>query len=144
MTDPLDMLLRAIETYLSSSDGVWEGRAYIDRAPAKKVRPYIVFFMASDIDLNEIVSVDPMIVLSVKVVAETRQAAFLGSAQITALLGDKGEQEATAGNGPIGGDDWEISTISEDRGIYIPDRLGETGTVYHRGHQYEFRIGEKA
>ncbi|KKM27471.1 hypothetical protein LCGC14_1574410 [marine sediment metagenome] len=144
MTDPLDMLFESMRTYLSAATGVWEGRVYVDRAPAKKVRPYIVFFMASDTDLNEIVGVDPMIVLSVKCVAETRQAAFLGSAQITALLNDKGQQQVAAGSGPIGDDDWEISTISEDRGIYIPDRLGETGTVYHRGHQYEFRIGAKA
>ena len=139
MTDHLDVLMRSVEDFLQTADGVWGDRVHPDRAPAKKVRPYIVYFLVSDNDLGQIIDIDPMVVLTVKCVAADRQTAFLGAAEISALLDNKGEQELAAGeSGPTGDADWQIATISQDRGIWNTEYLKGTNAVYHRGYQYEF------
>lgn len=143
MNDPVEVVYAAIEDVLKNAGAIWESRVYPDRAPSKKERPYAIFFIVSEIDLEEVGCPDPAIVVSVKCVANTRQQALQGKAEIAALLDDKGEQETV--EGVVAGDeDWEISTISKDRGISLSEYLkGSTGAIYHAGNQYQIRLGAK-
>lgn len=129
---PHGAAFKAIRQRLTENNTeIWGDRVYVDRAPDKVVRPYIVYsFVSGD---------DPLIrrrnyseiTLMIKCVGDNVATAMNGAARCYALLDDSGSQDG--GSELINTfDGWTITTSTVDRFIHV-NELVDGNNVYHEG-----------
>lgn len=115
-------------------------RVYPYTAPAGVVRPYILFFIASD-DQMRITRGNAAadFTVTIKGVATSLVEAMGIAAWIASRLDYQGKQD--------GGDFpnhalWAVKTITKDRSVDIQEFVNQSEYVYHRGNQYNFMMEE--
>lgn len=122
--------------HLRNASAIWGTRVQpLTTVSATLTRPYVVFFMASGGRNNSVPSrQNARLVLSVKAVAETMQTALDGAEAISAALANSGSQD-TNPRLPTH-DGWTITTVTEDRAIWIEEKFEGALSIYHAGAQY--------
>lgn len=138
-----EALYTVMNARFKNASALWgvnvQARAIATKGLAK---PCLLFFVASSTALRS----NPHhkqadIMLSVKGVAEdTQSVAGMATAvamqeAITLLLEDSGTQDINP-RLPYNAD-WVITTVTEDREIWLEDLTSVDTTVYHAGHQYQ-------
>lgn len=138
-------LYEGLTQYLKGLGGNWADRVYPDVIPPTIARPYATFFIAAGGELNAVKQADAGLTLTVKCVADTGSAAFIGSAQIAQGLNDRGQQDATSAplSAPTGSG-WLILTITQGRKVHLVERFADARPVYHSGHQFRFHMTKDA
>jgi hypothetical protein len=108
---------------------------YADIAPAGIARPYLVFFVAAGGESNRRRVRDAEFVVTVKCVSNDGASAYTGAAYIETMLNDHGSQDTT----PLSAtnEDWDVTTITQDRVIDQVEMYEQAAPVYHAGHQYQ-------
>lgn len=138
----LGAVYRTIRTALSGN-ALWEDRVYALRAPKAKTRPYVVFFMASGADRQETHTPTASIVVTIKCVADDLAVALDGQQRIADVLDDAGSQDIGTNTVAVL-DSWDITTITIDRIVEVPDYDSETDqAIWHYGNQYRFELEQK-
>ena len=124
----------------ATEKSLWGGRAQaVEIANAKLVRPYLLFFVASNMTPASNPHIHKAeIVLSVKGIAEDMATALAIQEAVTGLLKNSGTQDLTP-RLPYNAD-WVITTVSEDRAIWLEELSAVGNMIYHAGHQYMFRM----
>lgn len=84
--------------------------------------------------------------ISVKAVSGTMAQAMAASDAISALLDDSGRQdvgsEAANPRLPIHAA-WDITTVTEERDIWLEEKSSGAQSIYHAGHQYRVMMEKK-
>lgn len=130
----LAALYRAMNNRLSTGNELWGARAYAERAPAKVLRPYVIYQWQGGGDRNRLLQKsDAEIVLTVKCCADNLGTAFSGADRLGALLDDYGVQDRIAqGDGLNGGTYWKILTTTRETIVHMSE-LVDGVDVYHEG-----------
>jgi hypothetical protein len=85
-------------------------------------------------------------VISVKAVGGDMANVMAASAVISTLLDESGRQdvgsEAANPHLPIHAD-WDVTTITEDRDIWLEELFSGAESIYHAGHQYQVNMEKK-
>ena len=133
MTDaPLQALFEVLASKLGSS-------AYPSSVDADVARPYTVFSWAGGgRERMRVRAKNARYTISVKRVADTLEEALAGNETISAALDDSGSQDydPRLPSHP----DWEITTGTEDREIFLEEAFEGAVHIYHSGHQYVFTM----
>lgn len=111
---------------------VWGDRVFADSAPARIVRPYVVFFVASGGDAHQTQKQDARMVLTVKCVADKLNESLQGADALTSALSDTGSQD----DRPILCEGWNITTITQDRIVHLKEMWEGATPIYHDGYQF--------
>lgn len=126
---------RTLRAHLSAEDALWGGRAYpLEVLPAQTVKPYVVFFVASAIEPQDLAVQRAELVVSVKCVAETLGDSLAGASRIRAYLDDSGTQDISPRLPTLA--TWEVTAVTLDRAIHLQEAVTPDGVIYHDGHQY--------
>lgn len=112
-------------------------------ASATLRKPCLIFFVASNARaLVQPLRKNALLVVSVKGVAENAAMAYAMQDAISGLLDDSGRQD----NDPRlpGNADWDITTVTEMRAIWLQEPFSQGKNFYHAGHQYQVRMERKS
>lgn len=114
-------------------NALWQSRVYPEIVPAQIVRPYVVFFVSTGGERNELKRDDAQFTMVVKCVSLQMSEALDGAGRIGAILNNAGSQ----GNGTIAGDaDWVITTIEQMRVVQQIERINNDQPLYNSGHMF--------
>lgn len=121
---------------LRNASPIWGTRVQpLTTAGATLARPYVVFFLAAGGRNNSVPSRhNARLVVSVKIVAETMQTALDGAEAISMALANSGSQDINPRLPTHEG--WQITTVTEDRTIWIEEKFEGALSIYHAGAQY--------
>jgi len=143
MTAAVETLNLIIAAHLRNASPVWGERVRsVSTVEASLVRPYVHFFIASE--LNEKILVrkrHTRIALSVKGVAENLGEALQMQGLLADLLDDSGQNDINA-RLPAH-PDWAVLSVTQGRAIILDDFFKNAVMIYHRGHQFEILMEEK-
>ena len=129
----LSTLYKSIYNGLSG-DALWQDRVYPELVPAQVVRPYVVFFVSSGGERNNLKRNDAQFSLVIKCVSLQMAEAMTGADRITALLNNKGAQDG----GTITGDaSWIITTIQQMRIVQQTEMISNDVPLYNSGHMFD-------
>lgn len=125
---------------LRSASALWGTRVQpVDVVSSSLTRPYVQFFVASNVQpASNPYHKKAEIVMSIKGVAEDMASALAIQEAITQLLDDSGDQDIN-GRLPYHAG-WRVTTVGTDRAIWLQEYPAAGGTLYHAGHQYQFRM----
>lgn len=84
--------------------------------------------------------------ISVKAVAGSMTQAMAASDAISALLDDSGRQDVGSVTTPVhlpthAG--WDITTMTEERDIWLEEKFSGAQSIYHAGHQYRVMMEKR-
>lgn len=129
--------------YLNGASPLWGQRVQpLSTASSDLDKPYLVFFLASNINEDATPSRDNQrFVISVKGVAAELNEAMAMQAAMSALLRNSGRQDINP-RLPIHAD-WDILTVTQDRVIWIQEKPQTGNDIYHAGYQYEIFVEAK-
>jgi len=136
-----EALYKVMNARLVNGSALWGLRARaVEIADATLTRPYLLWFVASNMRYNMANAHKKRaeIVLSVKGVAEDMATALAIQEAITGLLDDSGSQDISP-RLPYSAD-WIITTMTEDRAIWLQELTSVGKMIYHAGHQYQVRM----
>ena len=115
-------------------DPLWSNRAYPEMVPAQIVRPYVVYFVSTGGERNNLKRNDAQFSLVVKCVSLQMAEAIDGADRIAALLNNKGAQDG----GTITGDaTWVITTIQQMRIVQQTEMINNDTPLYNSGHMFD-------
>lgn len=86
------------------------------------------------------------ILISVKAVSGTMAQAMAASDAISALLDDSGRQDVGSITTPLHlptHAEWDITTMTEERDIWLEEQFSGAQSIYHAGHQYRVMMEKK-
>lgn len=133
-------VMRAIINRLATGGEAWGVRVWPDRAPANPVRPYILYFVNSGGERNQVREVDALFSVTIKCVGDTMVQSIAGASRLGELLNDQGTQDV--GLNPLdAGPDWEITTVTQGRLVHLVEDFNNVEPVYHDGHVFDFGMG---
>lgn len=120
----------------NNASPLWGTRVQpLTAASSQLVRPYVVFFEAS----NQQRQTSPShkmaeFLVSVKGVTEKFADALTIEQLITERLDDSGDQDLNPRLPYNAG--WRILTVTEQRSIWLEEKFSGAMDIYHAGHQY--------
>ncbi len=125
---------------LRNASPLWGVRTYAATiVGAKKTRPYVQFFPASDMRaLGNPYHKKAELIYSIKGVSESNAGALAIREAITGLLDDSGSQDISPRLPYHAG--WVITNVTEDRAIWLEELSSADTFLYHAGHQYQIRM----
>lgn len=120
-----------------AGDPLWANRVYPEMVPAQIVRPYVVFFINTGRERNDLKRNDAQFTMTVKCVSLQMAEAMDGADRIAALMNNKGSQDG----GTITGDaSWVVTTIQQMRVIQQVERIDNDKPLYHSGHMFDIMM----
>lgn len=128
-------LYRAIADRLrdNPSGTAWGGRSYAVIAPAKIVRPYVIYSLMGGGESNDSVGEDADMVILIKCVADTLGDGMLTATQIGQLFNDIERR----GTGFDLGTDWVLNNCTRELTVQYTELI-DGNVVWHVGDQYRF------
>lgn len=115
-------------------NALWADRVYPEMVPAQIVRPYVVYFVSTGGERNNLKRNDAQFSLVVKCVSLQMAEAIEGADRIAALLNNKGAQDG----GTITGDaTWVITTIQQMRIVQQTEMINNDTPLYNSGHMFD-------
>lgn len=126
--------------HLRDASPLWGVRVQpLEVASASLVKPYVVFFMVSGGRfMGNANKKRAAMVISVKGVAKDMATAMAIQEAITGLLDDSGSQDIDPRLPYHAG--WVITTVTEDRVIWLQEQFAGAENIYHAGHQYQVNM----
>jgi len=134
--DALQALLTAVFNRASESDNVWGTRASEVVQP-DWTRPYLLIYLISGGEDNDLRTPDATFELGLKVIADEQALSMAGAAQLAQLFNDQGVQDVLTG-ALDGGDDWQITTSTQQRRLHQVEFFNQAQPIYHDGHVFQF------
>lgn len=111
----------------------------LEIASARLAKPYCVFFVASGGREAAVpVRDNARFVVSVKVVALKMADALGGQEVITGKLHNAGRQDVNPRL--VAHADWDVTTVTETRVIWLEEKFEGALSIYHAGYQYEIMM----
>lgn len=133
----------AFQTALGDGTASWGVQAWAEFVP-KSVsgtpisRPYVIYSYQGGGDRNRILKSDPNLIIAVKCVADTLDAALAGVEEIKVRLDDHGEMDAI--RTVLGDNKYGIKTISHELRIHFVESVQGATQIYHSGGQYRVQM----
>lgn len=134
--DELQALYEVLQAHLGDAS-LWTGAYPLGVVPAQARRPYLQYFWAGG--GNELAATNRQnvrLVLSIKGVSETLAEALAMKAAVADLLIDSGSQDVNPRLPTHAA--WVVTTVTQDRIIYLEEQFEGAQWIYHAGNQYEF------
>jgi hypothetical protein len=139
-----EALDEVIISRLRNASPLWGVRVQpIEYVSSTLARPYVCFFQSSGgRDLVNPHRKNAAFTKSIKGVADDKATALAMQQAISELMDDSGRQDINSGL-PVHAQ-WDITTVTEDREIWLDELFSGATHIYHAGHQYMFTMERKA
>ena len=133
-------LSRAIRARATTTSELWSTRVYRAQAPAKSVRPYVVYVFSSGLKPQNTPNSDAEFLITIKCVAPDAQTSETGSARIAELFDDIGQNRAI-GETLDCSPDWTLIHSQLTRYISMTENVDNGATqLYHDGAIFRFLL----
>lgn len=136
MVDELTALFQVLYTHLRGANVLWGDNVTSESVAAAEIdKPFLQFFWAGG--GNDLVSANRrnvQLTITVKAVANNMEQAQAMKAAVGDLLESSGSQDTSPQLPPHS--DWTITTVTQDRIIYMDEMFEGALPIYHRGNQY--------
>lgn len=131
-------LSRAIRARATATSEIWENRVFRYQAPAKSVRPYVVYVFNSGLKPQNTPTTDAEFLITIKCVADDAATSEAGAAQIAAIFDDLGQnRDETLDCGP----NWTLVHSQLTRYISMTENVDNGASqIYHDGAIFRFLL----
>jgi hypothetical protein len=135
-----EALNQVLIAHLRNASPLWGVKVQpLEIASSNLEKPYVVFFPASNGRfLGNANKKRAQIVMSIKGVAKDMASALAIQEAITGLLDDSGSQDISPRLPYHAG--WVVTTVTEDRAIWLQEQFAGAENIYHAGHQYQVNM----
>lgn len=140
MTSARQAAYELLIAHLRGGSPLWDQRVEpLTVATTTLEKPFVQFFTAANMrQLSTPSRRSAEMTISVKGVANTLAEAEAISEAITLLLDNSGVQDVDP-RLPTHAE-WDVLTVTEDRAIEIEEKFSGAESIYHAGHQYQFKM----
>lgn len=125
----------AIRDRLIAADGPWGNRVRWSEGLSGWPFPYVVLVFGGGAEQNRWRAPDVEIVIVVKAISDSAEAASEASALIADALNDRGRYDS-GGDYLNGGASWDIKTVSREDFVSYTEPITETKTLFHEGARF--------